>query len=79
MPSLPDIDFITVDEACRIIGGSRPISRATYYRGIKAQRFPAVEHPSPGISRVRRWRLLEAINEGSTVIPSHGKSAPEKQ
>jgi hypothetical protein len=56
-------DFITVDDACRVIGGSRPISRATYYRGVRQGRYPAPEHPSPGISRVRRSRLLAALAE----------------
>jgi hypothetical protein len=56
-----DPDFLTIDKACAIIGGDKPISRATYHRGVAAGRFPAPEHPSPGISRIRRSRLLAAI------------------
>ena len=56
-----DNDFITIDDACREIGGTRPISRATYYRGAKAKLYPAPVHPSPGISRVRHSELLAAI------------------
>ena len=53
--------FLTIDEACRLIGGSQPISRATFYRQVQAGRFPAPVHPCPGISRVRRSDLIAAI------------------
>jgi predicted DNA-binding transcriptional regulator AlpA len=54
-------EFLTIDDACRIIGGSHPISRATFYRQVHAGRFPAPVHPYPGISRVRRSELIAAI------------------
>jgi predicted DNA-binding transcriptional regulator AlpA len=54
-------DLITADEACRLIGGSdRPISKPTFYRGIKAGRYPAPVHPSPGIARWFKSTLLAA-------------------
>jgi hypothetical protein len=53
----------TIRDACKLIGGTRPISPATYYRGVKKGRFPAPFHPSDGISRVDlgevRRRILE--------------------
>lgn len=55
-------DFITVKSACRIVGGDKPISEATFYRGVKAGRLPAPEHPSPGISRIRRSKLIAMLN-----------------
>ena len=55
-------DFITIREACRIMGGNKPIHPCTYYNGVKAGRFPAPEHPTPGTSRVRRAKLIEALN-----------------
>jgi hypothetical protein len=59
-------DFIPIyPDACAIVGGSKPISVATYYRGVKAGRFPAPEHPSPGISRIRRSKLIAAVNASS--------------
>jgi hypothetical protein len=62
-----DPDFIPIyPDACAIVGGSKPISAATYYRGVKAGRYPAPEHPSPGISRVRRRKLLEMVNASDT-------------
>jgi hypothetical protein len=58
-------DFITIEEACAIVGGSaKPISYATFYRGVKAGRLPAPEHPTPGTARVRRSKLIEALNGG---------------
>jgi hypothetical protein len=62
-----DPDFIPIyPDACEIVGGkSKPISIATYYRGVKAGRFPAPEHPSPGVSRVRRKTLLAKLNGGA--------------
>jgi hypothetical protein len=56
-----DCDFITIKRACEIIGGDKPINVATYYRGVTAGRYPSPEHPSPGISRVRKSKLLAAI------------------
>jgi hypothetical protein len=56
-------DYITVRHACRIVGGDeKPISVATYYRGVKAGRLPAPEHPTPGVSRVRRGELIAKLN-----------------
>lgn len=58
-------DFITVSEACRIIGGNKPISFATFYRGVKAGRFPKPEHITPQLVRLRRAKLIEALNRES--------------
>jgi hypothetical protein len=55
-------DFITVKAAGAIIGGeAKPISVATYYRGVKAGIYPPTDHPSPGIARVRKSKLLAAL------------------
>lgn len=66
------MDWITIREACREIGGDeKPIHPATYYRGVAAGRYPAPEHPSPGISRIRRSKLHAALNaiEGGANAP----------
>ena len=55
-------DFITVMEACAVVGGeSKPINPATYYRGVKAGRYPAPVHVSPNIVRVSRSKLIERL------------------
>ena len=54
---------VSVDLACTIVGGDRPISAATYYRGVKRGIFPAPFHPSPGIARVKTAKLLAAIED----------------
>jgi len=35
-----DYELIDVPEACKLLGGSRPINAATYYRGVKAGLYP---------------------------------------
>ena len=56
-----DDEFITIKEACRIIGGEeKPIHYATYYRGVARGDYPAPIHPSPGISRLSKRAVLEA-------------------
>ena len=55
-----DPDFLTIKECCAIIGGSRPISEPTFYRNPQFKCL--IEHPTPGVSRVRRPKLLETIN-----------------
>jgi hypothetical protein len=63
-----DPRYGTVKEACAMVGGEKkPISAATYYRGVKAGRFTPPEHPSPNISRVDLDKLaakLRARNDG---------------
>jgi hypothetical protein len=39
-------------DACRMVGGTKPVHPSTYYRGVRAGRYAAPEHPSPNISRV---------------------------
>ena len=61
MSDIPD--YITLNQACRLVGGEeKPISVATYYRGVKAGRLPAPEHPTPGISRIRCGELVAKLN-----------------
>jgi hypothetical protein len=60
------MDWITIREACRMVGGyEKPIHPSTYYRGVAAGRYPAPEHPSPGIARVRRSKLQVALDGGA--------------
>ena len=55
-------EWLTISAACREVGGNeKPIHPSTYYRGVAAGRFPAPEHPSPGIARVRRSKLIAVL------------------
>lgn len=63
-PGESEIDFITISEACEIIGGKgRPIKPCTFYRGVKAGRYPRPVHPVPGISRIVKGKLVSALKE----------------
>lgn len=57
-----DIELITVHECCRILGGSRPLHPATFYRRIEAGLYPKPVKPGPNTSRWIRSEIL-AINK----------------
>jgi predicted DNA-binding transcriptional regulator AlpA len=63
MQENPDPDYITVEAACAIIGGNKPISYATFYRGVKAGLHPKPERVSAQAVRIRRAKLIEALNQ----------------
>ena len=52
-----DIDLISIDEACAILGG---ISKATYWRGA-GKRWPKPIKLGPFIARASRRELLEYV------------------
>jgi hypothetical protein len=60
-----EIEIGTIKDACAVIGGTKPVNPATYYRGVKEGRYNAPFHPSPGISRVDLRALRERIRQGS--------------
>jgi hypothetical protein len=45
-------NFGSIAAACRMIGGDRPISAATFYRGVRAGIYPPPHRPAPNVSRV---------------------------
>jgi hypothetical protein len=54
-------DYLTVDEACAVVGGiTKPINKATFYRNPKLRAL--IEHPTPNTARVRRGKLIETLN-----------------
>jgi hypothetical protein len=52
-----DDEWLDVPAACALIGGNRPIHPATYYRGVKAGRYPAPEQRGGNVKRVSRRRI----------------------
>jgi hypothetical protein len=54
--------FVSIEEACRIIGGNEsPVHPSTFYRGVRNGIYPAPVHPSPNVSRVVVSELAAAI------------------
>jgi predicted DNA-binding transcriptional regulator AlpA len=53
---MQDNELLDVYEACRFLGGSRPINPATLWRGVKAGRF--AKPIKIGVQAVR-WRRSE--------------------
>jgi len=57
-----DDELITIREGCAIIGGkAKPVHPATFYRGVRDGRYTPPVHPSPGISRLWKKRLLKDL------------------
>jgi hypothetical protein len=42
----------SIEAACRLIGGDKPISPSTYYRGAAKGIYPPPKRVGPNISRV---------------------------
>jgi predicted DNA-binding transcriptional regulator AlpA len=53
--------LLTITEACAYFGGSRPLDPSTYYRGIRAGRYPAPIKIGPNIRRVSRSACESAL------------------
>jgi hypothetical protein len=51
----------SIEAACKLIGGDKPIHPVTYYRGVKLGIYPAPFRPSPNVSRVDLDKLEAAI------------------
>lgn len=53
--------FGTVEEACRMVGGDKPIDPSTYYRGVKLGIYPPTFRASPNSARVDLDRLAAVL------------------
>jgi predicted DNA-binding transcriptional regulator AlpA len=57
-----DLDLVTCEEACRILGGNvAPIDKSTLYRGMHSGRFPRGIKISPNVVRWSRAELEAAL------------------
>ena len=54
-------EWLDIMAACEFIGGTRPINPATFYRGVKAGRYPAAEQRGHNVKRVSREKLAAAL------------------
>ena len=72
--------FLTLQEACAIIGGGKPISAATYYRNVKRGILPKPERVTVGVTRVRKSALLAALNAPPAIsTESHASGPPRRR
>lgn len=55
------VELLDADEACRLLGGTRPINRATLYRGVADGRYPKPIKIGAASSRWLRSELLDTI------------------
>jgi hypothetical protein len=56
--------FGSIEAACKLIGGDKPISPSTYYRGVARGIYPAPRKVAPNVSRVDLDVLAESLREG---------------
>jgi hypothetical protein len=56
-----DEQWLDISAACAFIGGTRPINPSTFYRGVKAGRYPAPEPRGLNIKRVSAQQLTAAL------------------
>jgi predicted DNA-binding transcriptional regulator AlpA len=66
-------DLLDMYEACRFIGGSRPINPATLWRGVKAGRFS--KPIKIGVQAVR-WRRSELAADFERMAAERNTSDP---
>ena len=62
-----------VREACRVLGGSKPINPATLYRGVKQGRYPAPIKIGPQLSR---WILSELLDVRAAAVRQRDADKP---
>jgi hypothetical protein len=60
----------SIDAACQMIGGDRPISKPTYYRGVKRGIYPAPVKVGPNTSRVDLDKLAATLREMACAPPA---------
>jgi hypothetical protein len=53
----------TVAAACKLIGGDKPIHKATYYNGVKLGIYPAPFRATPNSARVDLDKLEAVLRE----------------
>jgi predicted DNA-binding transcriptional regulator AlpA len=73
------IDLIDVRGACAIIGGSKPISRSTFYEGIAAGRFPQPVRVAPHTARWPRHEIESCVRAVIKARRRMLKSTPRKR
>jgi predicted DNA-binding transcriptional regulator AlpA len=57
------VDLVPETEALQILGGSKPISKHTLYRGIAAGRFPRAVRIGPNLVRYVRAELEAVVRD----------------
>ena len=60
-PRLGKLGLGTLDAACKLVGGDRPIDKSTYYRGVKSGHFEPPRKVAPNISRVNLDNLAARL------------------
>jgi hypothetical protein len=66
----------SIEAACKLIGGDKPIHPGTFYRGVKRGIYPAPFRASPNVSRVD-LSLRPRSRLAQTARPPEAERRPE--
>jgi len=58
-------DLLDIAALCIVVGGTKPVSKATVYRLVKSGRLPPPIHVSPNIRRWVRGAVVSAMTSGT--------------
>lgn len=71
--SLQDDDLLDEQAACRFYGGTKPISPATLWRGVRDGRYARPIHVGP---QIVRWVLSDLRRDRARMVAE--RDAPSK-
>lgn len=57
----------SIEAACKLVGGDKPISASTYYRGVHRGTYPAPIKVGPNTSRIDLDKLSAVLREMAGV------------
>ena len=60
-PRVGTLGLGTVDAACKMVGGDRPIDKSSYYRGAKKGYYEPPTKVGPNVSRVNLDNLAARL------------------
>lgn len=56
-------ELLDANATCALIGGNKPINKATLWRGVKAGLYPQPIKITPNANRWKRSEIVEAIEQ----------------
>jgi predicted DNA-binding transcriptional regulator AlpA len=56
-------DLLDIDAVCVVVGGTRPVHRATVYRAVEAKRLPRPIFTTPNTARWLRSEVEAALEQ----------------
>jgi hypothetical protein len=71
--------LIDIEETRRELGGTKPVSRASVYRGIQKGLIDPPYHPLDGISRWSRKHIREVARRSQHLLEVTARRYPKQE